>query len=168
MSPSLPYGSRYGPTYFCQELGSVSHDGSGPSGRSSKVSRAPRAASLAKELCTFASTATALAIGLACSAYCRRSSLAVAAAAGLALGGMIGIPAVSGFYAAYSRLSGSASDALLCFLVVVNPFFAEGHFFYAWPRVPAQAADAHVLVQAALSGLAWFLAWRRLRAESEE
>jgi ABC-type transport system involved in multi-copper enzyme maturation permease subunit len=118
-------------------------------------------------LLTLASTAAALAVGLACSAFCRRSSLAVAAAAGIALAGLIGIPAVTIFYES-SRANGSAADGMLFFLVVVNPLFAEGHLFYNMPKVPIQAADAHLLVQASLGAIAWLAAWRRLQAESEE
>jgi len=117
---------------------------------------------------TLASTAAALAVGLACSAFCRRSSLAVAAASGIVLGGLLGIPVVTAVYSSYVQLSGSASDRMLFFLIVVNPLFAEGHLFYGMRSVPAQAADAHFLVQASVGAIAWIAAWRRLKRESEE
>jgi ABC-type transport system involved in multi-copper enzyme maturation permease subunit len=118
---------------------------------------------------TLASTAGALAVGLACSAFCRRSALAVALAAGIALAGLLGIPVATTIYRAYTRSYGSASsDPFLFFLVVVNPLVAEGHLFYNMRSVPAQAADAHLLVQISLSAIAWLAAWRRLKVESED
>jgi ABC-2 type transport system permease protein len=118
-------------------------------------------------LLTLASTAAALAVGLACSAFCRRSSLAVAAASGIALAGLIGTPVVTLFYAYYAQLRGG-SDGTLFFLIIINPLFAEGHLFYGMKNIPTRAADAHLLVEASLGAVAWIAAWRRLKGEREE
>lgn len=117
---------------------------------------------------TLASTAAALAVGLACSAFCRRSSLANAAASGMILAGLIGIPILVMLYGYYASWNGSAGDRMTYFLAVINPLFAEGHLFYNMPSVPTRAADAHLVVQASVATIAWIAAWRRMKRESDE
>src|SRR5205823_5812357 len=81
-------------------------------------------------LLTLLSTAAALAVGVAASASCRRSSLAVSVAAAIALGGLIGIPALILAYFTYTSPAGSQLTAWTYILIVLNPLFAETHLFF--------------------------------------
>jgi ABC-2 type transport system permease protein len=117
-------------------------------------------------LLAFLSMAAALAVGVACSAYCGRSAVAISLSVGITLGGLFGVPGLFAAYAGYTSPSGGALSTFLYVMVALNPLYAQTHLFLKAPGVPVQAADVTLLVLAAIGIIGWMLALMRLRSES--